>query len=107
MRPYLLPKDFIENEAFTRDVIRHLKYQYLYYLAGNNSKVIQSLKIEREVFDVVKETIGTVEPMQANIIESVFDTFLGALSMFGNTQEIFDFLDVALFIKIDHEIWGI
>lgn len=90
MRPIISPETFRENGEFLQKVISELETEYNAF-AKRNGGIINVKALER-VYKTVKKHFEPLDYAQECLVEGIFDSFNGALTMTGNSVDTFKIL---------------
>lgn len=90
-RPFIDINEFLEQaEIVQAALIRFKKYYFEY--AAEVGGLVELDHIEK-LFNQVKEEIQPITQEQDNIIEGMFDSFIGAMNMTGDSGQAFFILE--------------
>lgn len=90
-RPFIDINQFLEQADLMKIVIKRLKKSY-FELAKKKNGVISLEELE-DVFKRVKKDCGTLSKEEDDIIEGMFDSFLGAFTMTGDSDMAFHIIE--------------
>jgi hypothetical protein len=93
-RPFVTPEEFRENSEFVDNVLNKLELEYNKFARKKNG-IFSNHDLEK-VFEKTLKIISPKNSFEKNIVEAIFDSFLGSLSMTGNSEEAFAMLRLTL-----------
>lgn len=80
-RPYIF--DFTEHSELCEKAIEMLESEYKTYLAKRRG-IISVHDLDKKIFPVIVQQLSPLTEHEVHVLEALFDTFCGGITMFGS-----------------------
>jgi hypothetical protein len=90
-RPFIDINEFLEQASILKQAMKLLKEYYSEYAAAKNGLIVV-----QELEPTFKRIIEEIQPLteeQENVVEGMFDSFLGGMTMGGNSDFAFHLIE--------------
>jgi hypothetical protein len=102
-RPFIDIEEFLEQATLLKQAMRLLKEHYFEYAAAKNGLI--SVQEMEPMFEKIITEMQPITVKEGDIIEGMFDSFLGALTMSGESDFAFHLIQTQfnLFGDVDDD----
>lgn len=102
-RPFIDINEFLEQASLLKQAMRLLKEYYFEYAAAKNG--LLSVQEMEPMFERIITEMQPITEKEGDVIEGMFDSFLGGLTMGGNSDFAFHLIETQfnLFGDVDDE----
>lgn len=99
-RPFFTAKEFSKDQQLGLATINSIRKHYN-LMAKNQNGIISIPDIEKKVFSDVLKELNLSKTEQKIFVENIFDSFIGLLAMFQNSDLVFATLEQIVLGKSD------